>query len=266
MKIHKKQRIKEKEIQQDDESLNFERCELIRVYAVDFSFENVSFKQSIINECYFRNCQFKNCDFTGAKISDTNFQGAEFLGCNFMYTSFDRTQIGMGPLKRNLPIQDNLKMYLAKSLRMNYASIGDYEGVNFAIKVELEATWSHLFKAAFSREQYYRDKSEYNGFWNRSWYVIKCLNFGLFRLIWGNGEIPSLMFLSIPCLVFVMSLLIFLSSDISFHDSIRETFSVFCVGGKSAKLSLLSSSVINIARYIAMGLFVSSLVRRLSRR
>lgn len=263
---NKKIFLKETEIQESDlDKLNFKKHELVRVYAVKKKFINVSFMQSIISECYFRNCIFKDCDFTGANISNTNFQGADFIGCTFDYTTFTGTHISTIPISRNLPSRENLKIQLAKNLRVNYASIGDYDGVNFAINIEISATLEHLKKAAFSKEAYYRGKTEFSGFGRLS-YGIKYLYCRFFDFLWGNGEKPSKMFLSIPLLLTLLSLIYSYSLNISILTSIKETINIFFIGGESSSLGLIASSAVNIMRYIALGLFVSSLVRRISRR
>jgi len=60
MKSNKKKHIKEKKLEKEDlKELNFEGYELTRVYAVGLELTDVSFKQSIIQECYFRNFVFK---------------------------------------------------------------------------------------------------------------------------------------------------------------------------------------------------------------
>lgn len=100
----KKEKIEDKEIIADLESpKSFERKELVRVYAVNQVFTNVSFKQAVINSCYFRKCTFTRCDFTGANIRDSNFQGATFRDCNFRYSTWDSSLLDGGFLKDCLP-------------------------------------------------------------------------------------------------------------------------------------------------------------------
>jgi len=263
---NKKIILKETEIQECDlDNLNFKKYELIRVYAIDKKFINVSFMQSIISECHFRNCIFRDCDFTGAKISSTNFQGADFTDCTFDYTVFTGTHISTIPLRKNLPSRENLKIQLAKNLRINYASIGDYDGVNFAINIEISATLEHLKKAAFSREAYYRGKTEFSGL-GRLAHGMKYFYNLLFDFLWGNGEKPLKMFISIPLLLVLLSLVFSYSINISIFTSITETMNIFFIGGESTTLGIIASSVTNIMRYFALGLFISSLVRRISRR
>ena len=263
---NKKTLLREIEIQETDlDNLDFKKHELVRVYAVEKKFINVSFMQSIISECHFRNSIFRNCDFTGTDISNTNFQGADFIGCTFDYTTFTGTHINTLPLRRNLPSRENLKIQLAKSLRLNYASIGDYDGVNFAIDIEIAATLEHLKKAAFSKEAYYRGKNEFSGF-GRLFHGMKYFYYLFLDLLWGNGEKPLRMFISIPLLLTLLSLIFSCTQNISIVTSIKETISIFFLGGESKLLGFMASSTANIMRYIALGLFISSLIRRISRR
>lgn len=266
MKTNKKKGIKEKDLEQDDlTEVSFARHELSRVYAVGLTFENVDFKQSIISECYFRKCTFTNCDFTGALIRSTNMQGSEFSGCKFLYAAFTQTEIGIDPLSRNLPSEENLKQRLAQSLRMNYASLGHYEGVNFAIRVELAATMEHLKKAAFSRESYYRNKDEYRGL-GRLRYIAKFLTFWLLDKLWGNGEQPARMFISVPAILLFIAFLISFGSRQNLGAIILATVETFVIDGDPAAFAVGWVITITLLRYVVLGLFVSSLVKRLSRR
>ena len=266
MKQHEKKSIKEHQIEEEDlAELSFEQVELHRVYAKGLTFRNVSFKQAIIDKCYFRKCTFTECDFTGAEISDTNMQGADFAGCIFNYTTFNRTLVGTAPIAKNLPSWDNVKMHLAKNLRMNYASIGDYDGVNFAIRIELAATKEHLHKAAFSREAYYRNKPEYSG-WKRIWQILHYTWFLMLDLLWGNGERPIRMLGSIPALLALATALVIGIFNLPVMDASSEVFSTFIFGGKSEIIGVWTSAAINLLRLLVIGMFVSSIVRRLSRR
>lgn len=268
MKTNKKKLIKDKELEQvdlDETGVSFARSEMIRVYAVGLTFRDISFKQAVINECYFRNCTFVKCDFTGANIQSTNMQGASFDGCEFRYVQFRQTEVGIDPIGKNLPPQENLKQSLAKNLRMNYASLGDYEGVNFAIRIELAATMVHLRKAAFCRESYYRNKPEYQKL-GRLRYALKFIWFWLLDKLWGNGEHPGRMLISIPVMLFGFAGLIALSNNDTLSQSILSSWSVFLLGANDATLGLGWLMALSLLRYIVLGLFVSSIVRRLSRR
>ncbi len=72
------------------------------------------------------------------------------------------------------------------SLKLNYASIGDYMRASKAVTIELEATKSHLKDSWLSGEEWY--KLKYGGFKRRleqfgKWFRVSVLDF-----VWGNGE------------------------------------------------------------------------------
>ena len=77
-------------------------------------------------------------------------------------------------------------MRFARTLRVNYQQLGDADGANRAMNVELQATEMHLEKTWRSNEAYYRKKyagvRRFRGFleWSR---------FGL-QISFGNGERP----------------------------------------------------------------------------
>lgn len=266
MRSNKKECLKEVDLEQDDlDGVSYFRHELFRVYAVSLTFKGVDFRQAVISECYFRNCVFIDCDFRGARIKSTNFQGAEFSDCKFSYAEFSSTDIGIDPLSKNLPQEENLKQRLAQNLRANYASLGDYDGVNFAIRIELSATKEHYRKAAFSREPYYRNKKEYNGY-GRVFYLVKFFRFWVLDKLWGNGEHPGRMLVSVPILLFLFASAVSYFSDSSLAVTIPDVSKVFVVGGDAVTLSASGVITVTLFRYVVLGLFVSSLVKRISRR
>jgi hypothetical protein len=87
---------------------------------------------------------------------------------------------------------------------MNYQQIGDVKSANKAIRVELEATQLHFFKAWRSRESYYRKKFV-GGV--RALMLIKWLKFKILDFIWGNGE--DLLKLSRAVLIILVFIAVF---------------------------------------------------------
>ncbi|MDP9154649.1 MAG: pentapeptide repeat-containing protein [Pseudomonadota bacterium] len=168
------------------ENADFSYKILVRLNAKkETIFRKVSFIHAVFDGCYFNECFFDSCDFTGCRFIGCNFHQTSFAGCKFAYATFERCQIDDDILSRETPLEDNLKMRFARTLRMNYQQIGDAKAVNKAISMELQATESYLYKSWASGETYYRDK--YRGiviikqFWR--WVCFRVLDF-----IWGNGE------------------------------------------------------------------------------
>ena len=182
---NKKELIENRDIVEDPHDCDLSKKELVRLYAVDKKFTDVNFKQSIIRECYFRKCKFVRCLFDGANIKECNFKGAQFTGCSFEYTTWEKTLLEERFLDSCLPSKQNIARDLVRSLRNNFVQIGDYEAVNKAAAIEVKLTGEHLFKAAYSRESWYREhyvgiERLKHGFQHARW---KSLD-----LLWGNGE------------------------------------------------------------------------------
>ena len=106
--------------------------EFVRVYAVNITLTDVSFKQCIFSDCYFRKCTFIRCNFVGAAFKSTNLRGSRFDACKFEYSSWERTLLDDGFLDRCLPSQENLARDLARMLRVHFTQIGNYDAVNKA--------------------------------------------------------------------------------------------------------------------------------------
>ncbi|WP_269684790.1 pentapeptide repeat-containing protein [Flavobacterium lacustre] len=156
-----------------------------RAVATDFIFRNIDFSKTIFDNCYLRDCLFINCKFEGAKFMNCNLQGSYFELCNFDYVTFEKTFVD-DEIFECAPKKDNLKYKFARSLKLNYASIGDYIKASKAVTIELEATKSHLKDSWLSGEEWYNLK--YGGIKRRSeqfwkWFKVSALDF-----VWGNGE------------------------------------------------------------------------------
>src|SRR4051794_19577304 len=92
-------------------------------------------------------------------------------------------------------------MWFARSLRMNYQQIGDAAAANHAIRVELDATETHLRKAWRSNDHYYRAK--YSGLL-RARQFVSWVKFKLLQHTWGNGESISALLRSVVVFVAVI--------------------------------------------------------------
>lgn len=252
----------------DVSSTDFKNSLFIRLVAKGRRFEKVDFKYTIFDTCYLRDCVFDSCDFTGCRFTGTNFYGASFCGCKFDYAIFERTIIDSEILDSGLPSYDNLKLKLARTLRLNYQQIGDIDAVNKAIKVELAATEIHLKKAWLSNESYYRDK--YRG-QKRMVLFFQWLNFKLLDLIWGNGESPLKLTLSI--IVFFVLLGIY--DTLFFKDATRissywlsfvKAPQIFLGTVTPDNYNSLVLAFIVFVRLMAIGFFLSIIIKRFNRR
>jgi len=252
----------------DVETTMFQHHLFVRLGAKGKRFTNVDFRYSIFDTCYLRDCIFDTCDFTGCRFLGTNLHGASFSGCKFDYATFERTEIDSGVLDTECPAYENLKMHFARSLRVNYQQLGDANGVNKAINVELQATEIHLHKAWRSNESYYRKK--YAGL-KRARVFLEWLRFKALDFIWGNGESTwkliragILMLVAIAC----VDVAVF-RNPLALQDygkAITAAPHVFFGTLTPPTYPTPYLTVIVCARIVALGFFMSILIKRLSRR
>lgn len=169
----------------DESNTQFENHVFIRLSAKQRTFTRVSFKYCVFDGCYFRACRFLGCDFTGCRFLSTNFHGTSFASCQFAYATFEKTAISDDILDTQAPDFENQKERFARSLRINYQQLGEAVSANKAIRIELEATKTHLYEAWHSKKDYYRNK--YPG-WKRIRSFFRWFWFTVLDFLWGNGE------------------------------------------------------------------------------
>jgi uncharacterized protein YjbI with pentapeptide repeats len=260
---NKKPRLEDVEFTSDPCDADYSRHDLTRVYAVGKVFRKTSFKQSNILGCYFRNCRFIDCDFTGAFIKESNLRGAQFENCNFKYVTWEKSQVDDDFLDRCLPSEENLARDLVRSLRVNFTETGNYEAVNRAASVEVQLTGQHLYKAAYSKESYYRAK--YKGL-DRLSHAIRHAQWKALDLLWGNGESLLRIFINTTLILLAVTLFYSREAAIPFHDALMETVWQFWGKQYAKPIPPIYSITLTIAQFVAFGLFMAVLVKRLSHR
>lgn len=238
----------------------------VRLVAKDRKFTNVDFKYTIFDTCYLRRCTFDTCDFTGCRFIGTSLYGSRFAGCTFDYSVFERTIVDAALLDTNCPGTENRKMRFARTLRMNFQQLGDWQGANRAIRVELDATEVHLRKAARSNEAYYRKK--YTG-WRRTAIWFEWIRFKTLDLIWGNGESIAKLLRAVG-----IAFLIMFVCGISFGDYVKvglfpalfRTPAVFLGTITPDYYPIWFVTSVLATRLIAFGFFMSIILKRFNRR
>lgn len=261
---HSKPIIEHKEFCDEVRNEDISVRRLSHVFAVNVAFFDISFKQCDFTNCYFRNCRFIRCNFTGATIKDSNFRGSQFEECDFRYTSWEKTILDEHFLNICLPSEENLARDLARSLRVNFSQIGNYEAVNKAASIEVSLTGQHLYNAAYSRQSYYRGK--YKG-WSRVSHAIGHTRWKALDLLWGNGE--SILRVAISGLVVIILATLALMREHTqfiFSDALWSAFTGFWGVQSGVELPASFTVTLTIIRFILFGLFMAILVKRLSRR
>lgn len=261
---HRKPILEYKEIVADVHGEDLSRNVISHIFAVKITFDNVSFRQSEISNSYFRNCRFINCDFTGANISASNLRGTHFEGCDFRYSTWEHTILDENFLDKCLPSEENLARDLVRSLRVNFAQIGNYEAVNKSASIEVSLTGAHLFHATYSRQSHYRSK--HKG-WDRILHGLLHARWKALDILWGNGESIFRIITSGVCVILLSAILLTLCHpQFSFPTAIRSVSIGF--GGINTSLVPPESYLVflTIVRFTLFGLFMAVLVKRLSRR
>lgn len=235
-----------------------------RLSAKDIKFEKVDFKYSIFDNCYLRNCVFDSCDFTGCKFIGSNLPGTKFEGCKFDYCLFEKTFIDSEIIESSAPAFENLKQKFARTLRLNYQSVGDPDSVNRAILFELAAKGEHLHKAWASNEAYYRKK--YKG-GTRVLYFFRWLRFYFLDFLWGHGESVTKFTRSIFLFWFLMALVDYLYyGKLSIWESVINMPGFFLGSIEPDGYSKVYISFISFVRLISIGLLISIIVKRFNKR
>lgn len=251
-----------------DEPSSFNHKVFVRLGASKKTvFTKVSFQHSIFDNCYLTYCSFDSCDFTGCRFVGSNFHQTSFAGCNFKYAVFERTQIDDDILNSEAPIEENLRMRFARSLRMNYSQLGDAKAVNKAISLELEATAIYLLNSWKSEATYYKNKyggvKRFRQFWH--WAEFWILDF-----VWGNGE--SILKLLRTLLIAVVAIAIYdaavFANPLNLGDywtSLSSAPGIF-LGAVSKQYPTWVLSTIATCRFIGVALLTALLVKRFGRR
>lgn len=260
---HRKERIEDKEFKGEVVD-SFERKELIRIFAVDVTFTGVVFKQAVLTSCYFRNCTFIRCDFTGTQFKDSNLKGSSFEECQFRYATWDKTSLDEEFLDRCLPPEENLARDLVRSLRVNFAQIGNYDAVNKAAAIEVALTGQHLFNAAYSKQAYYRSMPKYNGF-SRLSYIARHFRWKILDLLWGNGEsLLRVLLTGALSIAGAAAILTSAATNMKYVDALSIAFLSFW--GVAQPVPTALNAALTVVRFVLFGLFMAILVKRLSRR
>lgn len=241
---------------------NYDRTRFRFTAARKNHFRAVSFKYCVFEDCYFRDCRFEDCDFTGAVFRNSVLRGSTFDGSRFDYCRFAHSLVPVSILERHMPGYENVALELARSLRVNYAQVGDSEGVNRAISAELRATRTHLEKVAWSNESYYRNK--HRGF-ERAVKVLEYYWFFVLDFVWGHGESLPKLLRTIALAYGILVIFLYRSSG-GFLSAARDAFLLAWGNYAAAAQIPMAAAIILALRTLVLGLFVTVLVRRLSRR
>ncbi|PVV10536.1 MAG: hypothetical protein B6D72_12380 [gamma proteobacterium symbiont of Ctena orbiculata] len=257
------------------EGQSFQHVQFNNTGAKELKFENCDFRYCTFDRAYFHKCQFIKCNFTGSRFVDSNFRGASFDGCDFEYTTFRTTLIDSYELLRNLPAWPNARRELLRILRLNAESIGDGKAAKILVREELAASREHLKKARQAKEKYYSTK--YRPLPKRLQAYWQSLAVWVDWHLWGHGEYPWRLLRTIMLGLVVAGLYrIVCDSNVTWGLTAREAVSASAshfldvaqtfVGVIPDDFPSGLAATLSLFRYVMLGLFISVLYKRLSRR
>ncbi|WP_435139086.1 hypothetical protein [Formosa sp. A9] len=171
-----------------------------------------------------------------------------------------------------------MKYKFSRSLKLNYASVGDYIKASKAVTIELEATKSHLKDSWLSGDQYY--KTKYGGpkrtveqFWK--WFKVSLLDF-----VWGNGE-SLWRLVRFNLIIFSLLTLYDIFKKSVSQLNVLEIFEVFLIKVPSNYFGIIIkqgdqnyfeyypnwlSLLLVITRLVCFGLLMSIIIKKYNRR
>jgi hypothetical protein len=244
----------------------------------DAIFEGLDFSYCVFTRAYFHNTTFSNCKFIGAHFMDCNFRNAKIRDCNFSYSSFSNTRIPTKEILNNLPAWPNVRRELLQILRRNAASIGNYRSEKAFIIREIDAEKEHYRRAWRRDEPYYIRK--YNQ--KSKWLIagLKLLALKIENFIWGHGERIWKTLVSLFLLLFFLSIILTFTEiadirEIKISDAINYFIMAFYYHvnlflglpyKSEIKGLMVMDWIVVITRFLAIGIIVAALYRRLSHR
>jgi Pentapeptide repeats (9 copies) len=245
-------------------------------------FNNCNFSYSIFTRAYFYGAEFDNCKFIGTRFTDCNFKSARFSQCDFSYSSFRGTTIPSKEVMCNVPTEPNVRRELMQALRANAISLVNDEDAKFFIRQEMRAAELHNQKAREAREGYYAPKYGWaTNRWNWMRVRIEYIWLWIQRFGWGYGEYPWRLLRSIALLLLALAILLAMKTGQTITGfietllpSVKRILSVFLAIPLPSTQNQIDEgfviwlllSLTAVLRYVALGLFVTMLFRRLSKR
>lgn len=165
------------------------------IYECDFSY-------SVFINCYFRGAKFRGCNFTGCKFYECNFRSTSIVDCKLLYTKWKETFIKKDIVLANIPSYPNVAQELLINLRMNAASIGEYDDARAYLYESEKLSRSHLRKIITRYSDYYKKY----GLWERVRAFFTLTGSYIERFFWGYGEKPGTLLVSAAVIVSVFAI------------------------------------------------------------
>lgn len=255
--------------------VDFSSQHLLDVGGKKVKFENCVFNYGLMERAYFHAATFYKCKFIGTRMLGCNFRSAVFTECEFQYATFKDCIVPLDSVLENLPYEPNQRRDLIRALRVNAASMGDYDGENQLISMELKASTEHHWNVALCVKSYYKKYSAID----RAKSFAKYLALKLEDLAWGYGVSPIRFLILVLAICTAIGLV--LAGDYPKQTNNVIHIEAILFGLKNAIYGLLDFAlvpadlfkahqflfgIVAALRITLLGLFVTVLYRRYARR
>ena len=236
-----------------------------------------NFNHGRFERCYFRNAKFRNVSLKNCSFKDCNFHEATFVDCHFDYSEFENCNITFEQLENCFPPFENLRMELARNLRINAQNRGDPADYRKFLKIEISASKVYNRRKAFGNIPYYRER--YHTIDARLSGLVTYLRLELEGYFWGHGEAPFRVLLTGALLVLLFGIVFYaLKADIqnlptsaNFLDYLGLSLATLATGSYGNVVLLttearLLATVERASGVVIFGFFVAALYRSISKR
>ncbi|MGB1583544.1 MAG: pentapeptide repeat-containing protein [Solirubrobacterales bacterium] len=251
------------------------------------TFANVSFKKSVLRNCEFRACVFERCYFRRTEIAECDFPASRFISCEFIkpairasdfrHTRFERCFPDFAEMKPHLPGEDNLRSDLSTNLAVEADALGAAREARQYRLASIEANEQHLLAVLRGSTKWHQDHFDTIArLVAGGELVISKLNGAL----WGHGERAWRLITNIAIATLVVWPVIYLASgdveqssgsQVGLGDALTLSASSFLSSpefaglevGAIAQWFVLGEIALG---FVSLGLFVSFLIRWISRR
>lgn len=178
-----------------------QRAVFINVALKEADISDCDFSYSIFINCYLRAAKFRGCNFTGCRFYECNFRSASLIDCKLHYTKWKETHIRKDTVLANLPSYPNVAKELLINLRMNAATIGEYDDAKYYLYESEALSRTHLLNIIKHYSDYYRKYS----IWDRVKAFFSLVTSCIERFFWGYGEKPGTLLVSALIIVSVFA-------------------------------------------------------------
>jgi len=196
--------------------------------------EECDFSYSVFVNCYFRGAKFRGCNFTGCKFYECNFRSASIVDCKLLYTKWKETFIQKDIVLANLPSYPNVAQELLINLRMNAASIGEYDDARAYLYESESLSRDHLRKIVTGYSDYYK---KYR-LWDRVRALFTLGGSYVERFFWGYGERPLTLLVSATVIISIFAVIYLAKMPLSF-GFINSDSNILSALFQAAKFSAL---------------------------